>query len=614
MPIQELPVSTNPARERIHPFECRGVRLLAGRFQRQFQQAVDYYLGLPDDDLLYGFRERAGQPHPGRELGGWYSNDGTDLAYARFEEIFHAFGQYLAGYARMYAVTGDDRIRQKVAHLVQEWGKTIEPDGYFFYSRKCNAFHYVYDKMMGGLVDCYLYAGITEVLPLMHRITDWAEVHLSRQRNPATPASMVGTTEGDPTDNEWYTLSENLYRAYLVTGDARFKAFAAEWHYTHYWEGVRRGDPEALRGLHGYSHVNNLSGAAAAYEVLGQEHYLETITRAYDLFREYQMMASGGYAPGESLSGPAYEHGPALEHDARSFEVPCGCWAGFKLTRYLMTLTGQACYGDWVESLLYNALGAVLPMKDEGDLRGFTYYYADYRVTGGEKVYHPYRFPCCSGTYPQVVADIHNVIYFHDEGGIYVNLFLPSELRHQHGGQEVGLVQRTDFPETNTSELTLACDSELELAIRIRVPGWIGPAGVRVTVNGEVAGQFTEKGSWASVRRTWKNGDRIGLEFDFPLSTRPVSPLLPHRAALMAGPVMLALRAEQGGKIEGDLGTSAQWRLSAGDQPLHYNLHSSGAAGGVFVPFYEIGEHEKYFVYHDLPDNMHHSIHLPGGA
>src|ERR1041384_8146604 len=34
---------------------------------------------------------------------------------------------------------------------------------------------------------------------------------------------------------EWYTLSENLYRAYLVTGDAKFKTFAAAWHYDPYW-------------------------------------------------------------------------------------------------------------------------------------------------------------------------------------------------------------------------------------------------------------------------------------------------------------------------------------------------------------------------------------------
>ena len=52
---------------------------------------------------------------------------------------------------------------------------------------------------------------------------------------------------------EWYTLSENLYRAYLVTGDDRYRTFAKVWEYTPYWKHLR---PQT-------EHLRSAAGAGA---------------------------------------------------------------------------------------------------------------------------------------------------------------------------------------------------------------------------------------------------------------------------------------------------------------------------------------------------------------
>ena len=88
----------------------------------------------------------------------------------------------------------------------------------------------------------------------------------------------------------------------------------------------------------------------------------------------------------------------------------CGSWAAFKLSRYLIAFTGEARYGDWAERILYNGIGAALPVTAEGK----TFYYSDYRLAGGMKVYYWDALPCCSGTYIQAVADYHNIIYYKD--------------------------------------------------------------------------------------------------------------------------------------------------------------------------------------------------------
>ena len=186
---------------------------------------------------------------------------------------------------------------------------------------------------------------------------------------------------------EWYTLSENLYRAYLITGDRKYRDFARVWEYPEYWDIYgRKGDlfaplPTANRPTP-ITLIATLtpSGRRAAYLVTGDVHYLNIIQNAFDYLRSHQVFATGGYGPDEQL----LPHAKLLDRlylTSQTFETQCGSWAAFKLARYLMTFTGDARYGDWVESLLYNAIGASIPMTPDGRV----FYYSSYQVDGAQK-------------------------------------------------------------------------------------------------------------------------------------------------------------------------------------------------------------------------------------
>lgn len=54
----------------LHPFDYRDVRLLPGRFNDQYIATRAFYLAVPNDDILHGYRARAGLPAPGKNLGG----------------------------------------------------------------------------------------------------------------------------------------------------------------------------------------------------------------------------------------------------------------------------------------------------------------------------------------------------------------------------------------------------------------------------------------------------------------------------------------------------------------------------------------------------------------
>jgi hypothetical protein len=565
----------------LHPFDYRGVTLEDGPLKRQFDEVRDYYLHIPNDNLLKGFRQRAGRYAPGTEMGGWYSAD-----------IFHIFGQILSGLARMTAATGDPACKRKADTLLAEWGRCIEPDGYFYYTRKPNAPHYIYDKMVGGLVDMVVYTGNRDALRYLSRITDWAIAHLDRSNVYAFNAGAGPT--------EWYTLSENLYRAYLATGDVKYRDFARVWEYTDYW-GVyaRNGDIFARRPdgghtdrYHAYSHVNTLGGAGAALlakgNINGDPAYLETLVNAYDYLQAHECFTTGGFGPDESLlpPDPLAHH---LNDTHATFETQCGSWAVFKLCKYLIELTGDARYGDWIERLVINGIGAGIPMTGDGRVL----YYSDYNPAGAEKHNNDTGWTCCAGTRPMAVADYHNLIYFHSADRLCVNLYTPSIVHWQTGGSAVTVRQDTRFPESDQATFVVQTARPTPFALCLRAPGWLdGPMAVSVMGAGETARSVERH--WIILRRTWHIGDRVTVRLPMSLRSAPFQRDHPYPLALLCGPVVLALQAADGHLPK------LPWRAlpaaltPSPSEPLVYRIASTPAA--IVRPFYALKEGEPYFI------------------
>ena len=253
---------------RLEPFDYEGVRLLDSPWLRQVQSARQFYLALPDDDILHGFRAAAGLPAPGEPLGGWARTTSGGI-----------FGQWLSGMARLYRATDDTVWRDKAANLLTGFAKTVKQNG------DCGMRHYPWDKLVCGLVDLHLYAGLSEAIPVLEKTTAWAMANLDRTNTPASKARFSGSP------GEWYTLSENLYRAYQVTGDSKFKSFAEVWLYHPFWDKFQKtAAPASAHGVHAYSHVNTFSGAAAAYAVTGDPTYLQHHPQFLRLHAEHAVL------------------------------------------------------------------------------------------------------------------------------------------------------------------------------------------------------------------------------------------------------------------------------------------------------------------------------------
>ncbi len=583
------------SRLQLQSFDLEGVTLSPSRLQTQYQHTRDYFLSIPNDDILFGFRQRACLPSPGKAMGGWYSGDDRGLWYSG-GHCAPNFGQWLSGFARMAKTGQDAPMRDKVLDLMRKWAVTITPDGY------CGALsrdghtavdHYFYDKLVCGLVDIAHYLGNEEALELLKTVTSWAVKNLSNRRIPAHPYNPSGESHGSLSELEWYTLSENLYRAFLLTGNETYSNFARVWHYETFWRDLANGK-DAFPGKHAYSHVNALSSAALAYAVTGEQVYMDAMIHGYDILQNNHLYAIGGYGNQETfLPAEGYLRASLWNNQnawgtPSNFEATCGSWAVFKVCRYLMEFTGSARYGDWAELMLYNGIGAALPMGGYGK----TFYYADYKVTGASKQYYPELWPCCAGTYPQAVNEYHNLIYFHSPDGLSVNLFVPSRVAWEAQGQPVEVVQETSFPESGEISLCIHTSKPVQFALRIRIPGWVKGTPV-LKINQALQPVSFQAGEWLTIDRVWREQDAVQLSLPLDLRFSAIDGFDKHRAALMAGPVVLV--ADQIETLTGDPHCPEDW-IQPGDAQLCYQA-DAGKTRVNFHPYYSIPEGINYFMY-----------------
>jgi DUF1680 family protein len=513
--------------------EYSQVELLDSVFRQQFEHNHQLFLNLDEDALLKPFREREGLPAPGPDMGGWYDNSDDFSPANNFHGFIagHSFGQYLSGLARAYAVTGSKPTQEKVQRLVRGFAATVDPAGKFYVGYRLPA--YTYDKTSCGLIDAHEFAKDPIALEVHWKATQAVLPHLPDHALSRYEQRSRGYTDVATTWDETYTLPENLFLAYRRSGREEYRQLGTRYLEQNYFEPLSR-NANVLPFEHAYSHVNALSSAMQAYLVLGNEMYLRAARNGLKMVED-QSFATGGWGPDEAFVEPGRG---ALDASLNSthygFETPCGTYGHFKITRYLLRVTRDSRYGDSMERVLYNAIGGARLIQPDGT----SYYYSDYSNKDAKKEWYWSKWPCCSGTFPQLSADYHISTFYQATDGLYVNLFLPSRVNWMQGGTKCTLAQKTEYPKAGAIEMALTAVKPETFAVNVRMPSWIGPK-TTVSVNGKRVDNEIAPGKFLTLERTWKDGDRIEIEFEMPLRLEAIDPENPDTVALMRGPLAM---------------------------------------------------------------------------
>ena len=128
-------------------------------------------------------------------------------------------------------------------------------------------------------------------------------------------------------------------------------------------------------------------------------------------------------------------------------------------------------------------------------------------------------------------------IYSHgsDERSLFVNLYIPSVLTWKEKGLKVRL--ETVYPENGRVTLKVVEGERQPMALNLRYPVWAGE-GIVVKVNGTKQKITSKPGSFVTLERKWKAGDRIELNIPMNLYTKEM-PDNADRRAVFYGPTLL---------------------------------------------------------------------------
>ncbi|MEJ8655475.1 glycoside hydrolase family 127 protein [Streptomyces sp. MS1.AVA.4] len=586
-----------PRRPALHPFPLRSVTLLDSPFRANMRRTCAYMLFVDADRLLHTFRINVGLPSTAEPCGGWESP--TLLLRG------HTTGHLLSGLALAHADTGDEAYAAKARLIVAALAEcqaaspaagfapgylSAFPEQVFDQLEaggKPWAPYYALHKIMAGLLDCHQLVGSAQALDVLNGMAAWAE-----RRTAALPYETMQSA----LKVEFGGMNDVLTRLHLATGDPVPLRTARRFDHEEVLGPLAEGRDE-LAGRHANTEIPKIVGAVHAYEATGEERYLRLAEYFWHtVVRDHSYVIGGN--SNQEFFGPPGEIVSRLSEDTCE---NCNSYNMLKLGRQLFLHDpGTAAYMDHYEwTLLNQMLGEQDPDSPHGHVTYYTGLWAgSQRQPKGGLGSAPGsysgdydNFSCDHGTALETQTKFADTIYAHTRDALYVNLFIPSEVRWNG----VTLRQETRYPDEERIRLTVTAGGG-RFALKVRVPGWLDEKA-SLRVNGRAAHADTRPGRYPTLERHWRTGDTVELTLPMALTRRP-APDNPQVQAVTYGPVVLAGAY---GDVESPTIPAldpASLRRVPGDQ-----VEFTAVAEGVQVPllpFHRV-HHQRYNVYFAVP-------------
>ena len=516
----------------------KSVKLFEGEMLRREQENKKYLMSLENLYLLRSYRHEAGRfsdrEHDVNALNGW-----EDLSC---QLRGHFLGHWLSAAAFHYQETEDVELKAKAEAILMEleecqkdnggeWACSI-PEKYLYWigqGRNIWAPQYTIHKLFMGLVDVYRIMKVERALAIADKLADWfyrwSGSYSDEEFDDILDVETGGMLE------IWADLLE-------ITGDEKYKTLLTRYYRGRLFDPLLEGK-DVLTNMHANTTIPEIMGCARAYEVTGEEKWLEIIKSYWKCaVTDRGYFVTGGQTQGEIWT-------PKMKMKARlgdKNQEHCTVYNMIRLAEFLFRQTGDPAYMHYIEYNVQNGIFA----QTYGPNGGLLTYFLPMKA-GSKKDWAGRRdtFFCCHGTMVQANASWNRRLYYQDADKLYLASYANSDVEFEVNGQNVKLVQRQDMlngsmmtcSENNTKQtvndiaaayanrpdfrkydFVVNTDSDVAFTLLLRIPDWI-KADACVYVNDELVEKTSVTDRFVSIDRTWKNGDKvvltlpIGLDF-----------------------------------------------------------------------------------------------------
>lgn len=515
-------------------FPLSSVRLLESPFKHASELNASYVMSHIPDRLLAPFLIDAGLEPKAPRYGNW-ENSGLDG---------HTAGHYLTSLALMVASQNNEEARERLEYMVNELARCQEANGNGYVGGipggqpmwqevaagdiRASGFSlndkwvplYNIHKLFAGLHDAYVFANNQKALDVLVGLSDFF-VKMCSNLSDEQMQNMLASEHGG--------MNEALANVYHLTGKVEYLDLAQRMSHKAILTPLLKKE-DRLTGLHANTQIPKVVGFMRIAELTGDEAWKNASAFFWQTVVENRSVAIGGNSTHEHFH-PADNFSSMME--TREGPETCNTYNMMKLSGMLYQNSGDLQHIDYYERALYNhILGSQHP--GHGGLVYFTpmrpQHYRVYSNPG-------HTFWCCVGSGIENHAKYGELIYAHDNNNLYVNLFIPSELKWDEKG--LVITQNTHYPEAVETSLRIGLAEPSAFTIFVRHPEWNDKAPLKVRVNGRKVRGESLPGAYFGITREWKDGDLIDVQFEMYTYGEYFPDNAPYMA-LLHGPVVLA--------------------------------------------------------------------------
>ena len=520
----------------LNSFHLSDVKLLESPFKKAEKTDLEYIMALDPDRLLAPYLEEAGLKPKAEKYGNW---EGTGLGG-------HIGGHYLTALSLMYASTGKEEALDRLNYMIGELKKAQDANGNGYIGGvpggeaiwkeiangniKADNFSlngkwvpwYNIHKVYAGLRDAYLYTGNQQAKEMLVKLADWS-LKLVSDLSDAQIQQMLTTEYGG--------MNEVFADVAVITGDKKYLELARKFSHEKVLNPLLENE-DKLTGMHANTQIPKVIGFKRVADVAGDQEWNEASRFFWETVVNNRSVAIGGNSVREHFH-PAEDFTPMITD--REGPETCNTYNMLKLSKMLFESSSSLDYLEFYERGMYNHILS----SQHPDKGGFVYFTSmrpqHYRVYSQPEE----NFWCCVGSGLENHAKYGELIYAHSNDDLYVNLFVPSKLEWKE--KNLLLTQNTNFPEEERTTLTIDKVKKGKFTLNIRYPSWVAKDTLKVTVNGKEQKVNAQPGSFVSINRKWKAGDKVAVTL--PMQTRVEQ--LPDNSpyyAVVHGPLVLAAK------------------------------------------------------------------------
>ncbi|MGC4035095.1 MAG: glycoside hydrolase family 127 protein [Chitinophagaceae bacterium] len=546
-------IAISPAKPvAVQLFSLHNVRLLDSYFKHIEDLDHDYLLKLEPDKLASWFRREAGLTPKAPPYPSWESENVTPTSALPG----HIMGFYLSAMSMMYASTDDEAIKQKLIYTLNELQECQVANGNGYLLPTVGGKHvfedvvagnfktenptindvfeptYVMNKIMLGLYSVYTQCNLPLAKEIDVKMADWFGSQVIDKLSHEQMQKLLFCEHG--------SLNESFVQVYRITGDKKYLEWAKRLTDEMLFIPLSKND-DMLTGQHANTQIPKFTGYENVYDYTGDKSYNDAAINFWTTVTTNRTWINGGNSMNEHFFPPQdFEKNLPMRGGPES----CNSINMMRLTERLYQDMPSPAMLAYYENVLFNHI-----LANYNPETGQAVYYTSMRP-GSYKIYGvPLKsFWCCSGTGLEAPAKFGQMIYAHDTGSLYVNLFISSQLSWPEKG--LSMTQQTSIPDNDNTTLTLHLKQSEKFSLLIRKPDWLAGA-IKVSVNGKTQSYTLSTPGFIAINRSWKDGDVIKAILPMKLEIKSL-PYSDKYVSFSYGPVLLASKTDNHGLTNDD--------------------------------------------------------------